>query len=327
MRRDSRASVFHTRGWLRALQRTYAYEPIAFTTSAPRQELQNGIVFCEVSSWLTGRRLVSLPFSDHCEPLIDRFDELADIMWHLNGELKTRKLKYIEVRPLTWAGSNINFGCTSEEYMFHGLDMDRPLEELFRRCHRTSIRQPVQRAKREGLSYEVGNSQALLKGFYDLFVASRRKHGAPPSPFKWFSNLVNCLGDAVQVRIASAGNRQIAGILTIQHGSTLVYKYSGSDHSMNKLGATPALLWSAITDAKNVGITKLDMGRSDLKNNGLINFKDNFGALRSKLTYWRAPKASGKSLREGSGVVGKLFTLMPDIVRVGAGKLLYKHVG
>ena len=327
LQRDSRASVFHTLGWLRALQRTYGYEPVVFTTSPPRQELKNGIVFCQVSSWLTGRRLVSLPFSDHCEPLIDGFDELADIIWHLNRELQTRRLKYIEVRPLNWAGSSIDCGCTSEEYTFHALDMEKSLEELFRGCHNTSIRQKVHRAKREGLSYEIGNSEALLKEFYELFVASRRKHGTPPSPFKWFGNLVSCLSDAVQVRIASKGQRRIAGILTIQYGSTLVYKYSGSDPSMNKLGATPALLWSAITDAKHVGITQLDMGRSDLQNNGLIKFKNNFGSIRSTLRYWRAPKGACRSVHDGAGIAGTLYNIMPDIVRVGAAKLLYKHVG
>src|SRR5256886_3244169 len=36
---------------------------------SPDQELQNGIPFCVVRSWLTGRRLVALPFSDHCDAL------------------------------------------------------------------------------------------------------------------------------------------------------------------------------------------------------------------------------------------------------------------
>ena len=37
--------------------------------SPPDEPLENGFLFCRVESWLTGRRLVSLPFSDHCEPL------------------------------------------------------------------------------------------------------------------------------------------------------------------------------------------------------------------------------------------------------------------
>src|SRR5690242_12893147 len=69
--RHPNASVFHSRGWLSALQSTYGYEPLAFTTSAPSEELKNALLFCVVRSWLTGSRLVSLPFSDHCDPLVE----------------------------------------------------------------------------------------------------------------------------------------------------------------------------------------------------------------------------------------------------------------
>src|SRR5580698_4409818 len=62
------ASIFHTREWLNAVHRTYNYKPIAFTVSNG-EELSNAVVFCRIRSWLTGNRLVSLPFSDHCQPL------------------------------------------------------------------------------------------------------------------------------------------------------------------------------------------------------------------------------------------------------------------
>ena len=44
---------------------------VVYTTSPPSLPLSNGIVLCEINSWLTGRRMVSVPFSDHCEPLLD----------------------------------------------------------------------------------------------------------------------------------------------------------------------------------------------------------------------------------------------------------------
>ena len=94
-----KASVFHTVGWLKTLQSTYGYEPVAFTTSSPSDELKNGLVFCRVNSWLTGRRLVSLPFSDHCEPLSDSADELNFLIRHLQTAVQHEKWKYMEIRP------------------------------------------------------------------------------------------------------------------------------------------------------------------------------------------------------------------------------------
>src|SRR5580658_4516058 len=64
------ASIFHTPGWLRALSKTYSYRPLVLTSSPPQKPLSDGIPFCEIQSWVTGSRLVSLPFADHAEPLL-----------------------------------------------------------------------------------------------------------------------------------------------------------------------------------------------------------------------------------------------------------------
>src|SRR5271165_2794633 len=90
-----RASVFHSSPWLRALSRTYGYEPIAYTTSPAGQDLQNGIVFCRIESWLTGRRLVSLPFSDHCEPLMREPEDLEAFATGLEEEASKGHWRYI----------------------------------------------------------------------------------------------------------------------------------------------------------------------------------------------------------------------------------------
>src|SRR5262245_15063090 len=73
------ACSFHTPGWLQALHRTYGFQPVAYTTRFG-QELEGGIVVCDVDSWLTGKRSICLPFSDHCSPLVNSasaFEELA----------------------------------------------------------------------------------------------------------------------------------------------------------------------------------------------------------------------------------------------------------
>ena len=46
--------------WLESLRLTYGYDPLVFTLSPAGRELENGIVFCRVRSWLTGRKLVSV---------------------------------------------------------------------------------------------------------------------------------------------------------------------------------------------------------------------------------------------------------------------------
>src|SRR5579864_5449978 len=80
-----RATVFHSPGWLKALHLTYGYEPLVLTTSPENELLRNGLVLCTVSSWLTGSRMVSLPFSDHCQPLMGGPTDALEFLCFLEG--------------------------------------------------------------------------------------------------------------------------------------------------------------------------------------------------------------------------------------------------
>jgi hypothetical protein len=68
---EARSSIFHAKAWLLALNRTYGDVPVGYTFAADGEESQNAVVFCRIKSWLTGNRLVSIPFSDHCEPSME----------------------------------------------------------------------------------------------------------------------------------------------------------------------------------------------------------------------------------------------------------------
>ena len=100
LERHPEASVFHTPPWLSALARTYGYEPVVYG-QVQKGELASGTVFCRVRSWLTGSRLVSLPFSDHCQPLVSDFEDLEEMLSAVQTDRKTEQWKYIEIRPMT----------------------------------------------------------------------------------------------------------------------------------------------------------------------------------------------------------------------------------
>ncbi len=105
--RDPRASAFHQRGWLEALSRTYGYEPFVLTSATAGTRLNDGILLCRVSSWLTGTRFVSLPFADHCEPLLNEGGEPLEFMNWLRAESDRRQLGYVELRPLLASGCGL----------------------------------------------------------------------------------------------------------------------------------------------------------------------------------------------------------------------------
>lgn len=324
------ASIFHTTGWLRALRLTYGYEPAVFTTTPPGVKLTNGIVFCRISSWLTGRRMVSLPFADHCEPLWESAEDYEEILGFLRRAIKTENWKYIEIRPRNSERlAEISTEEKGSSFHFHTLDLRPALQALFSGLQKSSIQRMIRRADREGLSCEQGRSEALLQEFYSLMLKTRRRHRVPPQPISWFRNLIACLGDRLSIRVATKNGAPLASVLTLSHRSTLVYKYGCSDERYHHWGSVPFLFWNAIQEAKDNGLEEFDLGRSDSDNPGLINFKSRWGASSSMLQYvkFSSHHAERPSGDRRTHIAKRLFAYMPDGLLTAAGKLLYRHIG
>jgi CelD/BcsL family acetyltransferase involved in cellulose biosynthesis len=330
--RSPRSSVFHSVAWLDALHRTYGYVPIAYTSSPPESHLRGGLVACRIASYITGRRLVSLPFSDHCEPLVEDGEHANALVSALAQRMEAEKLRYLEVRATQCLDPAAGPYHSTESYCFHYVDLRPDLATLFGRCHKSSIQRKILRAEREGLDYETGRSEQLLEAFSRLLVITRRRHRIPPQPKRWFRNLIDCFGEALQIRVAWKGEVPVASILTIRHKDTMVYKYGCSDARFHNLGGTHLLFWKTIEEAKAAGLQLFDLGRTDWDNVGLLQFKDRWGATRSTLTYSRftiSPPAHSSRFagmesvaRMARGVVPYL----PSWALRAAGSALYKHI-
>lgn len=327
--RHPHATAFHQRGWLEALVRTYGYKPLVLTTAAAGEALTNGVLLCRVSSWFTGTRLVSLPFADHCQPLLNDPAESVGFAAWLRAECDRRKWNYVEIRPLL-TDMNTDYGLQpGPSFCFHELDLAPSVEQLFGRLHKNSFQRKVQRAGRERLSYESGRSSLLVDEFYRLVVATRRRHKLLPQPRTWFRNLVECMGDQVEIRVARKNGTPVAAMFALRHASTVIFKYGCSDAAFHNLGGMPFLFWKLIEESKASGAANIDFGRSDFDNEGLIAFKDRLGTSKRLLTYFRytcTKEEKAATVRASGGFRGLLFN-MPDTVLSTAGRMLYRHMG
>jgi hypothetical protein len=327
--RHPAGSLFHTCGWLEALWRTYGYQTTALTTSAPGESLANGLVYCRVRSWLTGRRLVSVPFSDHCEPLVGDEGDLAKLLEGFRSRVKEGGYQYGEIRPwMVRAGEDWG-GAPGQSYVAHRLDLSAGAEAVFRGFHKDCVQRKIRRAEREGVLVERGNSAGLVEEFYGLMIQTRRRHGLPPQPLEWFLNLGDCLGEALTVWVARKDGRAAAAIVTGRQGRVMVYKYGASDARMHALGCMPYLLWMAVEDGAKRGMQWLDLGRSDEGQSGLIAFKDHLGAERSVISYWRWPEGGSGVAGAGWGrrVMACVCESLPERWLKGLGSAMYRHLG
>jgi Acetyltransferase (GNAT) domain len=327
--RHPHSSIFHTAGWLMALQRTYGYEPVVYTTSPPGEELANGLAFCRISSLLTGRRLVSLPFSDYCDPLLENGNSGASFIGELKSQRKSRDWKYTEIRSRNGFLKPQSGIEPANSFCCHVIDLTCDEKTLFSNFDKKSVRKRIERAEREKLTYRKGNSDELLRTFYALFVRSRRRQGLPPQPLRWFQNLAECVGPKMHVRVALHGDVPTASMVTLQHKKTLVYKYSCMDPEQKNLGGIPWLFWKTIQEAKSQDLKEMNLGRSSWDNQGLIDFKDHLGGKRLSLNYWKSPQPEAQTSLFGtlSRPAGWIFGHAPLPVLTMAGRLLYRHIG
>jgi len=327
LNRHPQSSIFHSAAWLEALRRTYGHEPVAYTSAPLGAELAEGFPFCRVSSWFSGRRLISLPFSDHAALLTSNGDALPELFSFLARQVEAKTCRYVEIRPVAPLAVESPVLGRSAAFCWHRLSLEPDLDALHGSFHKNCVRRKIKRAEREGIVCIEGRTEKLVRDFYRLLLTTHRRHGLPPQPRSWYQNLVECLGKSLTVRVAYKDDIAIASIITLTHKQTMVYKYGCSDVRYHKLGGMMLLFWRAIQDAKAGGLQELDLGRSDTENEGLIRFKEHWNAERSDLVYWGSPdrlrlNPAWRTVK----VARKLVAALPKAILPAIGRLSYKHL-
>lgn len=320
------ATFFHSSAWARTLMRTYGHKP--FYLSFSRAFAPVALVpMMEVDSAFTGRRGVSLPFSDFCCPLLFQKDDHGFILSELSALTSERAWKHFELRDPRSLELAIE---PAIQYFGHSLDLQPGPNALF-----SDFSSPVQRAIRKAekskLKVQVSQDLESIRAFYGLHVLTRRRHGLPPQPFSFFRNLFEeafraGLGFVVQ---ATREKRCVAAAIFFRFGRTALYKYGASDLAVHHLRANNLVMWEAIRFLARSACDSLHFGRTSLTDAGLRRFKLGWGAAEEVIRYvrWNTASKQWSAGRDHlQGAHNLLFAKMPLAFNRLAGTLLYPHL-
>ena len=262
-------TLFNSPRWLRAVSRTYGFEPHASVLRSA-DGISGGLAYTVIDD-VRGRRVVGYPFSDFCEPVA--VDAEA---W------RTMVDPVLELGPLTLRcrdglppADDDRFE-RSVDLLWHAVVIDHDLDDETRFTRVDSkFRQNVRRATRMGVDVTVGSDEAHLRTFFELHVATRvHKHRLLPQPYLLFEQLRSEFGEDLIVALAHHDDRPIAGILFLASGGSLYYKFNASDPTAD-LSVRPneLLLWTGIRLAAERGFDNIDLGVSDVVQPELVRYK------------------------------------------------------
>ena len=321
------SAFFHTAAWAQVLHSTYRYNPLYFILGTP-QKPEALLPIMELNSWVTGRRGVSLPFTDAIEPLAADASAFQRLARAALLQAKNRQWKYLEYRGAKkWLGD----APISTSYFSHLLTLSPDESAQFGGCHE-SVRRAVRKADRGDLTIEFSQSLDATKAFYALLCQTRKRHGVPTQPFSFFANIQRHVLAQNQgwVVLARKGPTPVAGAVYFHHGRTALYKFGASDENFQQLRANNLVMWRAIQWYAGKGFGSLDFGRSSLDNEGLRRFKLSWGTREERIDYFRYDlrKTAFVTVQDkSSGWHSGVFRIMPQVLCRLTGKMLYRHLG
>jgi CelD/BcsL family acetyltransferase involved in cellulose biosynthesis len=322
-----KATIFHHPVWFQVLEEAYRYRPFC------RAFVREGNIvwllpLLEVRSVLTGNRGVCLPFSDVCQPLAQDDEVTSTLGATCHDLVSERRWKYLEIRDFLQHPHAIG----STRYKYHITPLERDSDKVFHTFKRTSVRQTIGKALRNGITVERRRDPEAMEELFHLMGFTRRKHGVAPQPASFFRAVYKHIiaQNHGFLYLSRYQNKTIAAGVFLLFKKGIFFKYAAADEELLHLRPYHPLVWEAIKWGCENGYEFFDFGRSDPANEGLVEYKRGWGAQESDIQYVRFGTGEGKSSgtlvrvqERFAPVMRKLPVLIVELI----GRVLYRHMG
>lgn len=323
------SDVFHSPGWLRALSETYELPLEARVLIDEADDPVAGFVYSEIVD-IMDPRIVSLPFSDFCDPLV-----ATTAQWNA------------VTRGVIEEGNRVHMRCLHSDIplaerrlskagqaRWHAIDLARPYDEIWNGID-SSARRSVRKARKEQVEIRVGDGIDDVRAFFELHLRVRKhKYGLLAQPWRFFESIWDNLlsRDAGVLLLAIKDGRLLGGVLFLEWNGTLYYKFNASDS--DQLGVRPndLVIWEGIEHGLSRGLRRFDFGLSDWDQEGLLRYKRKYATEEKTIHFLQqlppgAPSSRESEIRALLPRVTSLLTRpdVPDAATEQGGEVLYRY--
>ena len=272
------ALPFHHASWGSLVAECYDHRAIALVL-LESDEVVAGVPAIEIRNCVTRRRRwVSLPFTDHCPPLArdkPALDAFAASLGELRRQADVSRIEFRSELPLP--------GLPAEPRAYlHTVDLGVGKEDLFRSFDRSQVQRSIRRSERDGVVVRRAERACdVTHIYYRLHVDTRRRHGVPTQPRRFFRLVWDRLLEPGLgfLSLAYAAGEPVAGAIFLTGGGrTISYKYAASDSRHWNVRPNHAVIWDGMCWAGDNGFGKFDFGVTHLPDQSLRAFKARWGA-------------------------------------------------
>ncbi|MHC4568451.1 MAG: GNAT family N-acetyltransferase [Planctomycetota bacterium] len=329
--------ICHLAGWKKVLEGTFPHMRGHYLVLLDKdtKTIRAGLPVFEVTSWITGTRLVSIPYATLSDPLVSSAEDFGKLFESVLELSKQVRASYIQIRshnsqPLIRdqrvAGTYV--------YKHHYLQLSEDPERLRKNFHRTCVRQRISRAIKSGLTLRTADSESNLRDFYRLYVLSRKRLGLPPQPYVFFRLLWKIfLGSGrIHVLLALKGSKPVAASMLLKFKDRVSVEWMVSDSKYRDLSPNHYLFWEAMKNAWDEGFKIFDFGRTSRHNHPLMDFKTRWGTKIVDLPNYYYPRALSAKLAEPESsqsyrLMSAVLRRAPLCVTIPIGRFCYRHLG
>jgi CelD/BcsL family acetyltransferase involved in cellulose biosynthesis len=320
------AARFLCADWTWLLETTYGYQPRLLILRIGAT-IHAVLPFVIVKSAFTGTRAISLPFFDICRAYATDEALVPKLYEAFKAEGKKRGWDYLELRGDI---RKLAINEPSLSFYNHIVNLSGGPEAVFGRLA-SSTRRAIRKSEKGGVTIERSDSLAALKGFYRLQCITRKRHGLPPQPFRFFENILEHFIKPGRGSILSAyvDDHLAASSIYLEQGQLVHYKYGASDPKFQSFRCNNSVMWAAMEHYSQKGFKAMDLGRNSLDNQGLRKYKNTWGPTERITYYHRYDLKNDRIIKMTDDVYGwhnKIFANLPIPLTRLAGSLLYRHI-
>lgn len=329
--RHPQGTVFHRGEWAKVLMDAYDYTP-RYHVLCTDHDLLAAWPSMYIDSKLTGRRLVTLPFSDRCAPLLTDDEEGVRLFESIRADVADLGAGRIEVRGWPESLNKPAALQPSHGYVYHAIDLSPGHDAVFKGLAENA-RRSIKRGAKYGVTTRLAESQRDLDLFFGLNVRLRRQHGMLPQPRRFFQAIFRHLVEPGlgYILLAEREGQVLAALLCLRHKDVTLDKYALNDSRLREYRGSHVVMWRAIEMELERGARWYDMGRSDARAESLHRFKAQWGGREADAPYFYCPKAGGMNTEDPKGkkqtLVNTFSRWAPEPVFLLAGNLAYRHLG